>query len=135
MIPGLNAELDFQGQALLLRAQRQALIASNIANADTPGYQARDFDFATALRDATGRGGPGRRIGADIIGGNGGGGAPTPELQYAVPSQTSLDNNTVDLDRERAAFVDNSVKYESTLRFINYSIKNTMDALKSFKQF
>ncbi|MDE2368415.1 MAG: flagellar basal body rod protein FlgB [Burkholderiales bacterium] len=136
MIPGLNDGLDFQSQALVLRAQRQRLIASNIANADTPGYQARDFDFATALRNATGSGGVGSGIGADIAsGGSGSGGTPSPELQYAVPSQTNLDGNTVDLDRERASFVDNSVKYESTLRFINNAIKNTMDAMKSFKQF
>ena len=55
-------------------------------------------------------------------------------LLYATPSQTNLDNNTVDLDRERATFVDNSVKYESTLRFINGSVRTMLDAMKSFHQ-
>ena len=50
----LTDALDFQSQALVLRAERQRLIASNIANADTPGYQAREMDFANALRHATG---------------------------------------------------------------------------------
>jgi flagellar basal-body rod protein FlgB len=51
----LTSTLDFHAQALTLRAERQRLIASNIANADTPGYVARDMDFASALRQATGR--------------------------------------------------------------------------------
>ena len=59
MINRLTDALDFHGQALTLRAQRQQLIAGNIANADTPGYQARDFDFAAALRAARGSAGTG----------------------------------------------------------------------------
>ena len=61
MIARLTESFDFHGQALMLRAERQRLIAGNIANADTPGYQARDFDFAAALRAATGSAGHGRR--------------------------------------------------------------------------
>jgi flagellar basal-body rod protein FlgB len=55
-------------------------------------------------------------------------------LRYAVPSQTNLDSNTVDMDRERAAFADNAVKYESTLRFINGSVRTLLDAMKSHHQ-
>ncbi|MDP1650841.1 MAG: flagellar basal body rod protein FlgB [Rubrivivax sp.] len=128
MIARLTESLDFHSQALMLRAERQRLIASNIANADTPGYQARDFDFATALREATGNA---RAIGADIMHT---GGRLSPTLRYAVPSQTSLDSNTVDMDRERAAFADNAVKYESTLRFINGSVRTMLDAMKSHHQ-
>ncbi|MFO0202891.1 MAG: flagellar basal body rod protein FlgB, partial [Alphaproteobacteria bacterium] len=54
MLNRLTDSLNFHGQALTLRAERQKLIASNIANGDTPGYQARDIDFASALREATG---------------------------------------------------------------------------------
>jgi len=61
-------------------------------------------------------------------------GVNPPALRYAMPSQTNLDSNTVDMDRERSAFVDNSVKYESTLRFINSSVKTTLDAMKSYHQ-
>ncbi len=133
MIPGLNESLDFHTQALMLRAEKARVIASNIANADTPGYQARDFDFASALRQATGSGGVGSGIAQDVMGGNASG-STAVAMRYAVPSQTNLDSNTVDMDRERAAFVDNSVKYESTLRFINANVKTTMDAMKSFHQ-
>jgi flagellar basal-body rod protein FlgB len=135
MIPRLTNALDFQSQALVLRAERQKVIASNIANADTPGYKARDFDFAAALREATGQAGAGHGIATDVMASGGGvGGRAAPELRYAVPSQTHLDSNTVDMDRERSAFVDNSVKYEATLRFINGSVRTLQDAMKSHNQ-
>jgi flagellar basal-body rod protein FlgB len=56
------------------------------------------------------------------------------ELRYATPSQTNLDRNTVDMDRERASFADNSVKYEATLRFINSSVRTMLDAIKGQAQ-
>jgi flagellar basal-body rod protein FlgB len=128
MIAQLTASLEFHGQSLLLRAERQRLIASNIANADTPGYKARDFDFASALRAATGGAGPGEGIAASVM-------SPTgrvrPELRHALSSQVHLDSNTVDMDRERASFADNAVKYESTLRFINGNVRTVLDAMKS----
>ena len=120
MINHLTDSLRFQTEALVLRSERQRLIASNIANADTPGYVARDFDFARALSDATAAGNagtPGRR-GAAM-------------LRYAAAAQTNLDGNSVDMDRERAAFADNTVKYEATLRFINGSVRTMLDAMKS----
>jgi len=145
MISRLTASLDFHAQALSLRAERQRIIASNIANADTPGYQARDFDFASALRQATGQatgsgsGQFGSGIGTGIATGIAStvmspGGRAMPTLRYAVPAQTNLDSNSVDMDRERAAFVDNSVKYESTLRFINGSVRTMLDSMKSHTQ-
>ena len=137
----LTDALDFQSQALVLRAERQRLIASNIANADTPGYQAREMDFANALRQATGRG---------TVGSGGGGSAlatthaahetatvslrDEPGLLYARHSQDAIDRNTVDLDRERASFADNTIKYEATLRFINGSMRSMLDAMKSVNQ-
>ncbi len=135
MIPRLLDSIDFHGQALSLRAERQRLIASNIANADTPGFQARDFDFAAALRDATGQAAAatGEGIASGVARGVMGepGARLPPTLRYATPSQTNLDGNSVDMDRERASFVDNAVKYESTLRFINGSIRTVLDAMKS----
>lgn len=136
MLNRLTDTLNFQTQALQLRAERQQLLASNIANADTPGYQARDFDFARALRQATGEiatpdamattqaGHMAPRAGASGETGK----------SYALQSQTSLDSNTVDMDRERASFADNSVKYEATLRFINGSVKTALDAMKPYNQ-
>ena len=135
MIQRLTGSLDFQAQALMLRGQRQRVIASNIANADTPGYAARDFDFARALREATGSGAPGK-LGSPITGDvfARDRAASPAELRYAVPSQTNLDGNSVDMDRERAAFADNAVKFESTLRFINGSVRTLLDAMKSHNQ-
>jgi flagellar basal-body rod protein FlgB len=121
MGPRLTDSLEFHGRALMLRAQRQQLLAGNIANADTPGYRARDFDFAAALRDATSASGSGRGLG----------GAATPRLRDALAAQTNLDRNNVDMDRERASFAHNAVQYESTLRFVNSSIRTALDAMKS----
>jgi flagellar basal-body rod protein FlgB len=132
MLNRLTESLNFHGQSLALRSERQRLIASNIANADTPGYVARDINFAQALREATGAAQPGRALAASQPGhlaGNTGARAE-PNLLYATPSQTSLDRNTVDMDRERANFADNSVKYEATLRFINGNVRTMLDAIK-----
>ena len=138
MISRLTGSLEFHAQALSLRAERQRVIASNIANADTPGYQARDFDFASALRQATGsasgQGGIGSGIASGVMNPVGPGGRLQPTLRYAVPAQTNLDSNSVDMDRERAAFADNAVKYESTLRFINGSVRTMLDSMKSHTQ-
>jgi flagellar basal-body rod protein FlgB len=130
MLNRLTDTLTFQSQALQLRAERQRLLASNIANADTPGYQARDIDFAQALRGAAGEAqGAALRTHVAHLGGSGAaaGGAGA----WALQAQTNLDSNGVDMDRERAAFADNAVRYEATLRFVNGSVRNVLDAMKS----
>ncbi|MCC6473517.1 MAG: flagellar basal body rod protein FlgB, partial [Burkholderiales bacterium] len=128
---GLDETLNFHSQALLLRARRQQLIASNIANADTPGYRARDFDFAAALRAATGnealraatgneapRAGPQAqpvallRTAASHLAPAAGESVAGVAVQYRVPAQGSLDGNSVELDAERAQFADNAIRYE-----------------------
>ena len=131
MTPRLTDNLDFHGQALTLRAQRQRLIASNIANADTPGYLARDMNFAQALKEASGSA-QARTLATSRPGHIAGAAAALaqPNLLYATPSQTNLDRNTVDMDRERANFADNSVKYEATLRFINGGVRTMLDAIR-----
>jgi flagellar basal-body rod protein FlgB len=128
MINRLTDALDFHAQALVLRSQRQQLIAGNIANVDTPGYQARDFDFASALRAARGGGAAGEGIARDILTP---GGRPQPTLRFVHPAQTNLDGNSVDMDRERANFMDNALKFDATLRFINGNVRTTLDAMKS----
>jgi flagellar basal-body rod protein FlgB len=132
MINRLTDSLNFQTEALVLRSERQRLIASNIANADTPGYVARDMDFATALREATGQIPTAGQLTVTTAGHLQplAGARGEPGLRYATPSQTNLDRNTVDMDRERASFADNSVKYEATLRFINGSVRTMLDAIK-----
>lgn len=132
----LTSAFDFQAQALTLRAERQRLIASNIANADTPGYQARDMDFSRALREATGAQAVSGALATTQAGhlGAPAGARSEGELLYATGPQDSLDRNTVDLDRERAAFAENTVKYEATLRFINGTVRNLTEAMRSPSQ-
>jgi flagellar basal-body rod protein FlgB len=136
MINRLTDTLNFQAQALALRSERQRLIASNIANADTPGYVARDMDFASALREATGTAATAGQMNVTSAGHLQpvAGARAEANLRYAAPSQTNLDRNTVDMDRERASFADNSVKYEATLRFINSDVRTMLDAIKGTGQ-
>ena len=142
MLNRLTDSLNFQSEALSLRSERQRLIASNIANADTPGYVARDFDFATALRQATGESSAGNAslqtpklsMAASTAGhlnrnGQPAGSREQPDMNYALASQTNLDSNTVDMDRERANFADNTVRYEATLRFINAQVRTLNTAI------
>ena len=131
MLNRLTDTLDFHGQALALRSERQRLIASNIANADTPGYIARDINFSQVLQEATAGLNPAASMTASQAGHLAGNPASATEakLVYAMPSQTNLDRNTVDMDRERANFTDNSVKYEATLRFINGNVRTMLSAI------
>ncbi len=144
MLDKLTNSLDFHTKALVLRADRQRLIASNIANADTPGYAARDMNFADAMRSATGETTSGSplamrtssagngTVGARHIALNSGNasGADGGDRGYVVQTQPTLDGNSVDLDRERAAFADNAVRYEATLRFINGQSKTMLAAIQ-----
>ncbi|HEX5372712.1 MAG TPA: flagellar basal body rod protein FlgB [Aquabacterium sp.] len=142
MLNRLTDSINFQSEALRLRSERQRLIASNIANADTPGYIAKDFDFSAALRQATGASSSAQSAlaqprlamatanpGHMNLNGQPAGSRQDPELGYATNSMSSLDNNTVDMDRERANFADNTVRYEATLRFINGSLKTLNTAI------
>ncbi len=111
------------GQALALRSQRMALLASNIANAGTPGYQARDFNFGKAL-DAATAAGNGNGAPRDAAA------AADQAMGYRVPLQTSLDGNTVELNTEQTAFAENAVAYRATLSFLEGRISTVMSALK-----
>ena len=138
MFDKLTQRLDFHGTALQRRAERQRISAGNIANADTPGYVARDFKFADALNAAT-QSGPSLE---QKLGTNGashpqhiplpaGSSAPAgTTLGYALQTQPSLDKNTVDMDRERANFVDNAVRFEATLRFINGNVRTMLSSIQ-----
>jgi flagellar basal-body rod protein FlgB len=98
--------------ALRLRSQRMSVIASNIANASTPNFKARDFDFAAALKASEAKQASGL------------------ELKYRVPLQPSLDGNTVELATEQTAFAENAIAYRTTLSFLNNRIGIVMRALK-----
>lgn len=104
------------GAALALRSQRLSMLASNIANAATPGYKARDIDFAAALDAA----------GADSTVDRAAEGA----LRYRVPVQPAMDGNTVELSTEQTAFAENAVQYKTTLSFLEGRIATVMTALR-----
>ncbi len=136
MIDQITKGLDFQSQALVLRAERQKVLAANIANSDTPNYKATDFDFGAALRAATAGTSATSRTGSlartdsrhvDPAAGQSGG---TGTLQNRVPVQSAIDSNTVDMDLERMQFADNAVRYEATLRFINGHIRTMLSAIR-----
>src|ERR1700712_5564059 len=106
------------GAALEVRSQRMGVLASNIANASTPGFKAQDVDFTSALasvENATNTGGDVSISGA---------------LKYRVPTQASLDGNTVELAGEQTAFAENAVAYQTTLSFLNGRISQITRALK-----
>ena len=135
MLDKLDAALRFQQEALNLRAQRQEILAANIANADTPGYQARDLDFASELKKVMVRGREetggvsltltsAQHIPAQTVS------ALSTELLYRIPDQPSLDGNTVDMDRERTQFADNSLKYQMGLTALGGQIKGMMNVLQ-----
>jgi flagellar basal-body rod protein FlgB len=104
------------GAALELRSQRMGMLTSNIANAATPGYKARDIDFAAALA-ARGSGAAGQA-------------AIDAATVYRVPTMPSLDGNTVELANEQMAFAENAVAYSATLSFLNGRVQTITRALK-----
>jgi flagellar basal-body rod protein FlgB len=133
--------LQFHQQALGVRGTRQQLLASNIANADTPDYKARDFDFKSALQGVLARNNvtaetPQASVLATtapnhLTGSAAGGAAPNDvALLYRTQQQGSVDGNTVDMDTERAAFADNAIHYEANLTLLNHQIKTMMAALQ-----
>ncbi|RXR02683.1 flagellar basal body rod protein FlgB [Pseudoxanthomonas composti] len=125
----LSSYMGFHAQALPLREQRMKLIASNLANVDTPGYQAQDLDFNAALNSALRQ--AERPAGAgDALGGQIGGPNSLESFQLARPSsQPSLDGNTVDPDGERAAYGRAALEYRATLSFMEGKVRTLMTAI------
>jgi flagellar basal-body rod protein FlgB len=105
------------GKALALRSQRLELIASNIANASTPGYKARDIDFDKALAAAS------QKQGTVA-------GALETAMGYRIPLQPSADGNTVEMSTEQTLFSENAVKYRTTLSFLEARLNTITRALK-----
>lgn len=121
MMNKLDEAMRFHQTALSLRAARQELLASNIANADTPNYKARDIDFASALQAAlAGTSGAVQvaKTSPMHLDGNSGASVMGAPVMYRKPVQPSADGNTVDMDIERAQFVDNALRYEASVNFV-----------------
>lgn len=128
----LDKMFGIHQQGLLIRSKRAELIAGNLANADTPNYKARDIDFKQALQQTqnahvdhglktTHR----RHISTGVSIGN-----LSAQLQYRNPMQPAVDGNTVDAQREKAAYAQNSIEYLASLRFLSGKIKTIKSALK-----
>jgi flagellar basal-body rod protein FlgB len=107
-----NDLFGIHATALTLRSQRMTMLASNIANAATPNYKARDLDFRVAL------------AGAEQ------GQSPDAAVRYRVPLQPSIDGNTVEMATEQTEFAENAVAYRTSLSFLNARISTVMRSLK-----
>ena len=115
-------------QALALWQRRAEVLSANLANADTPNYQARDIDFRAALGAADSGGS--LALAAPTSGQIDSASANSAQaLKYRVPMQPSLDGNTVDAETEQAAFAENSVRYQASLTFINAQIRQLRTAI------
>jgi flagellar basal-body rod protein FlgB len=129
----LDSYLGVHTQALRLQSQRTEVLATNLANADTPNYKARDVDFRAALAAA----GTPASLGAPLpltttaAGhlGSSSNGTTSPELKYRVPLAPSLDGNTVDVQLEQAAFAENAVRYQTTLSILSQRFKGLLTAI------
>ncbi len=132
MINKLDKAVNFHQQALSLRAARQELLASNIANADTPKFKAKDIVSSGVLQERLSSKAPATTLSTtssmhistnmsnDI----------SNNLLYRVPLQPSADGNTVDMDSERTRFADNSIKYDASITFISGQFRNLMSAIQ-----
>jgi len=125
----LDDAFGIHEEALRVRARRSEVLASNLANADTPGYKARDFDFQAMLRNeiqnpvrlaSTQRG----HIRNDS------GVVASTQMAYRIPQQASLDGNTVETEREQTEFSANAMRYQASLRFLDGRIKGLLTAIK-----
>lgn len=126
-----DRQIQFHQTALNLQAHRQQMIASNIANADTPHYKARDVDFRAALQGALNTARGGVQMTATQVGHIAS--APTPSLEsltgYRTELQSAVDGNTVNMDVERAAFAENALHYEASVTFINGMLRSMNTAI------
>jgi flagellar basal-body rod protein FlgB len=129
MAISFNSALGIHEQALYLRADRSAVLGNNLANVDTPNFKARDVDFSALLDQANTQLGASkpvrtdaRHMTLDATGGDG-------DLLYTVPSQPSIDGNTVEEHREMARFAKNSMDFEASLFFLNSKFKGLQTAI------
>ena len=134
MPTSLDQYIGVHAAALDVRGRRTELIANNLANADTPGYKARDIDFRQAMARVAGdqptQGVHLTTTQAGHIGGASAADAGTsPDLKYRTPLAPALDGNTVDSQLEQAAFAENAVRYQATLTFLNNKFRGLLTAI------
>ncbi len=143
MIDQLAAAFNFGQQAVALRQERHEVLASNIANADTPNYKARDIDFASQLKQAVEQGQraadqeqQGLALAQTSVRHIAGKAPPLSGqsqdegLLYRMPAQPSLDGNTVEMDQERMQFVDNALRYQTSLTLVARRVQGLKGAMQ-----
>lgn len=129
MAIGFQQALGIHDQALALHSRRAEVLANNIANADTPGYQARDLDFRRILTSAT-KGGMSLNTTNDRHLPAGGRLSPGDGLRYRIPLQPSIDGNTVDLQIEQAEYAKNALRFQTSFTFLNSKLRGLSKAIK-----
>ncbi len=137
MAISFESALGIHQKALEVRVQRAEVLANNLANADTPGFKARDIDFKAVLGGVQ-AGQQGEQLAMATTngkhlphGGNSGvSGSGPDELLYRVPSQPSVDGNTVDTQEEVAEFTKNTMQYQASFQFLNGKFKSLNNAIR-----
>lgn len=135
----IDSAFGIHAQAMQLRSRRAGLLAANLANADTPGYKARDIDFKATLQEAAGlASAPRQRVAhpqlrvtdpRHIAGSRAAGPIGGPPA-YRVPEQPALDGNTVEPQVEKAAYMENAVSYQISLHFLDRKVRGLLAAIK-----
>lgn len=131
MISKLDKDVNFHQQALGLRSKRQEILSSNVANADTPNFKARDINFSSVLNGKLSSDSASNRLATtspkhirlrsdDVI----------DDALYRIPQQPSVDGNTVEMDTERAKFADNSLRYNASVTFISGKFRSLLSAIQ-----
>ena len=116
-------------QAVRVRGERAEILAQNMANADTPGFKARDVNFQELIAKESFNGASLQTTHSRHIASVDNVGSGT-RLQYRIPQQASLDGNTVDMQTERAEFMRNAIMYQTSLQFLNGRINGLMTAIR-----
>lgn len=124
----LDRFFGVHGAALTLRSERMQILASNIANAATPGYKARDIDFRALISGAGATGAA--SVVTTQVGHQPGTSSTDARLLYRQPLQPSLDGNSVELATEQLQFAETAIRYRSTLSMLGGRISGLMSALK-----
>lgn len=124
---GTDPLFGIHAHALQIQQRRMVLLAGNIANADTPGFKARDLDFKTALAQAVSGNSPLDTTQAGHL--NGAGAQADPALMYRVPLQPAADGNTVDVQIEQSAYMDSALRYQASLGFLDGKLKGLLTAI------
>ena len=124
----IDNALDIHAKAIDVRGRRAEILASNLANADTPGYKARDINFRTVMAEA--RGNSMMHTTSERHFGSAASATGDGDIIYRIPNQASLDGNTVETQVEQAQFGENAVRYQASVGFLNGSIKGLLLALR-----